>query len=391
MAKVYIEENTANRLGCRTNIGNRFWKIGSNYVMFFQDTNSRSLVYRYSSDGITWSNDVLLFTVSVDKVIYSSSIWYKSIGGSHIIYILHKEIPMSGLEYVYISKWNLDTISSSVQIGSTYNLTSGATWIPLYHNRFAMTSENKLWACGITYNSGGSPYHVYYTIKATNIISATGDSDISAWGTPLAMGDNTEGYDIAYNSSCFLAGSLLNNNIVFGYLSWVNSTTCRLRIRWGNGGNANGDWDPTPSSGEGTLFVTEEDSGWSSTIWFQGLGLQYSPSLSNNVIWLGYDLNATGGYIGRFNLTSKTIYPVISLATGSTGQYIGICCVSRGGLDTVYIINSNNYYAKVVSEELGSISTQVILDNTNVTEHRFVVMPLYALSQDDVFIVYTET
>lgn len=393
MAKVHIEENTAYMYSLRPNLGKHYWKIGSNFVIFYLDNDTLTCKYRYSSDsGVTWSADEDLVTITGNNVVREMSVWYNYVNTHHIIYIIYSVLSLAGTYTIYISKWNLDTINTPSQVGITYNLTTGASWTPQFQNHFTMASDKKLWVSGIYYKSGGSPYYEYFTIKATNASSDTGDSDINAWGTELSMGDADEGYDALYTGRCLIAGSLTTDNVLFASFSWLNSTTNRLRVRYGDGGNADGNWTPTPSSGLGTLYNVVQDSyiKFSENAWKEGTCLDYAPSQGQDVIWLAFDHDPNGFGLARFNLTSQTVFPAVGIDIGYSDLLFGICCVSRGGFDTIYCSYSSLYTTSVFSEEAGGISTEVNL-LAGGTTRKGTVFPFNVTDQNDVFVIWMDS
>lgn len=389
MAKVTIENSTANRIAFRTNTGQHLWKIGSNYVLFYRDSDINKIVYRYSADGITWSGDVVLITGSAIGILEVAT-WYKYVGSTHIIYVVYKEASYTDTN-IKIAKFNLNTIASPSQIGSTYDLTASASWTPTYHNRLSMAGDNILWISGETYNTTGSPYHEYYTMKATNSVTEGNDNDINAWGSELLIGDVDDGYDKEKGSYCILVGSRTSSKMLFGYISWSSSTTANLRFRYGDGGNANSNWDTTPLSGEGYLI----DSLYYSTIddyWYDGTGvIKYAPSGNADIVWVGYlDAGSKDYYLRRVDIANQTNFYKVAITGTFIDQFVQLCCYTEGYCDTVAMTCKNSYIVNIYYEFFDDWSNTTALDTISTAYHRFVVMPLWVDDINDMFVIYTE-
>lgn len=387
MAKFIIEDNTADRRGIFTCGGTNLWKVGSNYVLVYFEY--QKLKYRYSSDGTTWTNEVILIDLSsTETTINESTTWYKSISGVDILYIVYRLAGLSS-DKIYITKWNISTINSPSQIGSSYNLTDSSSWIPTWHHKLLVDYSGYLWISGMTLKLTGSDYHDYYTIKSTNVVNNSNDNDISAWGTPLNIGTVDNGYDMKYGGVCFLASSSASAKMLFGYLAWTGSINVNFHIRWGDGGNLAGNWTPNPPTIGTNIAIVTATGLESFALWRQGTSLHYSPSGLPGKVWVCY--STSSGLVGRrFDIETQT-YPYAKTLQTTVDQFNGITVVSYGGFDTVFVINDDTYIQSVQDEQSASLTAITTLDNVGPTTHKGVVVPLSVTDPNDVILVYTET
>lgn len=382
MAKFTAELDTAEKMALLSGAGTHIWKIGSNYVVVYRELSK--VKYRYSVDTITWTERVLVDESASGNPTDDVATWYQSISGSDILYVVWKYNSIT----MNIGKWNINTIGSPSQIGSTYNLTTGISWSPTWHHKITVATDNKIWITGMTWQVGGSNYHDYYTVKATNTMNNSDDSDINAWGTPLLIGTGNGGTDKEYGGVCILAGSTASSKMFFAYTTWTGATTMRLKYRWGDGGNAAGNWSPIPpavGTDYGTLYSTDLAT---YTVWREGTTLRYAPSGMPGLVWLA--LVASGGfYIARFNLETQTLH-YSKLVLAASSQKIGLCVVSYGGFDVVHTMFDVTYAHIVSDEQGGGLGTGTTLDTTGWAYHRFISMPLTMVDQGDVMVMYTE-
>lgn len=382
MAKFMVEEDTANKSALVTCGGNHIWKIGSNYVVVYWEL--YKVKYRYSADFITWDEEILVDETVSEDLLNETTAWYQSISGSDILYVVWRQDETT----INIGKWDVSTIETPAQIGVTYDLSTGIGWSPTWHHKLAVASDNKLWLTGMTWDSGGGDYHEYYTVKATNVMDNSTDNDIDAWGTPLNIGTVDGGTDKEFGGVCILAGSRASSKMLFLYTNWTGSTTMTLKYRWGDGNNADVNWDPIPP-----IVGTNYDTIYSTDLatygmWRKGTTLQYAPSGMPGMVWVVFP-SMSGITIIRFDIENETL-AYTKLVSSTRSHYIGLSVVSYGGFDVVHTVTDVDYEHKVMDEQSGTISTLTILDAVLTINHSFVAMPLSMVDQDDVMVIYTE-
>ena len=235
---------------------------------------------------------------------------------------------------------------------------------------------------------GKEDYHVYYTVKATNVMNNSDATDINAWGTPLNIGTVDGATDKEFGGVCILAGSTASNKMLFLYTNWTGASTMTLKYRWGDGGNADVNWDPIPPAA-GTNYGTIYSTGLTTyAVWREGTTVKYAPSGMTGMVWVAFP-STSGITIVRFDIENKTL-TYSELVAATTSHYIGLSVVSYGGFDVVHTVTDADLEHRVMDEQSASTAALTTLDAVGTTDHNFVDMPLSMVSQDDVMVVYTE-
>lgn len=394
MAKFYIEQNTANQRAFRSNHGATVWQIGSNWVFTLIDSDPTELIYRNSSDLSAWNEESLYTTPDGNTHIRGVSSWYTDVGGTPILYAVWTEVNLS-TSVVKIAKWDLTTITSPSQVGSTVDLTTSHSWSPLYHCTLGMASDEKMWLAGCAYDGGGGPYHEYYTMKATNAATSGDATDINAWGTELLMGDINAGFDKQWGAQCRIIGSEASAKALFVYYAHTTSGNAFLYYRWNDGtGNVAGDWTPTPPA-EGTSWGQFDETyvGTTETGWWDSNGLAYCYSSLSGKVWLARLDGSRHMQIRRFDIENTSLDG--SDEQGITSTSGGLHALSAvqavGGYERVHTCAGWTIKHMMYDELLDTWTTSVTLDSAAATSHRRLRMPVgVASSDDDTLLHYSE-